>query len=100
MPGRAREALPYSSAPVRRLALLIAAACPLVLVACGGSSTATKPPVRLSVDSPGDGDVVHASTVQVSGRVSPAGATVTVLGRSAAVSGGRFSAVVPLQRDD
>jgi Glucodextranase, domain B/PASTA domain len=98
--GRIRRGLPYSAAAVRRLVLLIATAGPLALAACGGSSTATRPPVRLSVDAPGDGDVVHQRTVQVSGRVSPAGATVTVLGRAAAVSGGSFNAEVSLDRDD
>jgi hypothetical protein len=43
---------------MRRLGLLLAAACPLALAACGNaSSTASKPPVRLSVDAPGDGAV-------------------------------------------
>ena len=80
---------------------MLAAACPLALVACGGSSsTATKPPVRLSVDAPGDGAVVRAGTVEISGRVSPAGASVTVLGRSATIAGENFSASVPLAAGD
>ena len=96
-----RGALPYSAAAMRRLGLLIAAACPLALAACGGSSSpATKPPVRLSVDAPGDGAVVRAGTVEISGRVSPAGASVTVLGRSAAIAGETFSASVPLAAGD
>jgi hypothetical protein len=86
---------------MRRLGLLLAAACPLALAACGGSSsTSAKPPVRLSVDAPGDGAVVHDGTVQISGRVSPAGASVTVLGRSAAIAGGTFTASVRLQAGD
>jgi hypothetical protein len=86
---------------MRRLGLLLAAACPLALAACGGSSsTATKPPVRLNVDAPGDGAVVHAGTVEISGRVSPAAASVTVLGRSVTSAGGSFSASVPLQAGD
>lgn len=80
---------------------MLAAACPLALAACGGSSSpATKPPVRLSVDAPGDGAVVRAGTVEISGRVSPAGASVTVLGRSATITGGTFSASVPLEAGD
>jgi PASTA domain-containing protein/glucodextranase-like protein len=86
---------------MRRLGLLLAAACPLALAACGNaSSTASKPPVRLSVDAPGDGAVVRDGTVEISGRVSPAGASVTVLGRSATTVGGSFSASVPLDAGD
>ena len=86
---------------MRRLGLLLAAACPLALAACGGSSsTATKTPVRLTVDAPGDGAVVRDSSVEISGRVSPPGASVTVLGRSATIAGGSFSASVPLQAGD
>ena len=85
---------------MRRLGLLLAAACPLALAACGNSSSTAKPPVRLSVDAPGDGAVVRDGTVQISGRVSPAGASVTVLGRSATIAGGNFSASVPLEAGD
>ena len=86
---------------MRRLGLLLAAACPLALAACGNaSSTATKPPVRLSVDAPGDGAVVRDGTVEISGRVSPAGASVTVLGRAATTTGGSFTASVPLDAGD
>jgi len=83
---------------MRRLGLLVAAACPLALAACGGSSSTTsKQPVRLSVDAPGDGAVVREGSVEVSGRVSPTTASVTVLGRQATISGGTFSATVPLE---
>ena len=86
---------------MRRLAVLLAAAGPLALGACGGAgSTASKPPVRLTVDAPGDGAVVRQGSVEVSGRVSPAGAAVTVRGQSAAVAGGAFSAEVPLEGGD
>jgi hypothetical protein len=85
---------------MRRLGLLLVAACPLALAACGSSSSTAKPPVRLSVDAPGDGAVVRDGTVQISGRVSPAGASVTVLGRSATIAGGSFSASVPLEAGD
>ena len=86
---------------MRRLAVLLAAAGPLALGACGGAgSTASKPPVRLTVDAPGDGAVVRQRSVEVSGRVSPAGAAVTVRGQSAAVAGGAFSAEVPLEGGD
>jgi hypothetical protein len=86
---------------MRRLGLLLAAACPLALAACGNAtSTASKPSVRLSVDAPGDGAVVRDGTVDISGRVSPAGASVTVLGRAATSAGGSFSASVPLDAGD
>ena len=85
---------------MRRLGLLLAAACPLVLAACGGSESATRPPVRLSVDAPGDGAVVRDGVVKVSGRVSPPGASVTVLGRAASTAGGSFSMSVPLHAGD
>src|SRR5204863_3982773 len=49
------EAAAILAAVMRRLGLLLAAACPLAVAACGGSPTANKPPVRLSVDAPGDG---------------------------------------------
>src|SRR3977135_2287241 len=97
--------MPYSAAVMRRLGLLLTPACPRALpparAACGHASpTASKPPVRLSVDAPGDGAVVRDGTVEISGRVSPAGASVTVLGRSATTAGGSFSASVPLQAGD
>jgi hypothetical protein len=55
-------------------------------------------PVRLQVTAPADTAIVPAGTVEVRGRVSPAGARVWVLGRPAQVTGGRFSAVVPLEQ--
>ena len=85
---------------MRRLGLLLAAACPLAVAACGGSSTANRPVVRLSVDAPGDGTLVHDGNVEVSGRVSPPGASVMVLGRAATTTGGTFSASVPLHTGD
>ena len=85
---------------MRRLGLLLAAACPLAVAACGASSTANKPAVRLSVDAPGDGTLVHDGNVEVSGRVSPPGASVMVLGRAATTTGGTFSASVPLHTGD
>jgi Glucodextranase, domain B/PASTA domain len=96
------ERLPYSTAAMARLALLLlAAAGPLALAACGGSGPATtKPPVRLTVEAPSDGAVVRQGRVEVSGRVSPAGATVLVRGQVASVAGATFSAQVPLDSGD
>jgi len=100
-PSDRARGLPYSTAAVRRLALLMAAAGPLALAACGGSDpTGSKPPVRLTVDAPGDGAVVRQGSVEVSGRVSPAGATVMVRGQAASVVSGAFSAEVPLEGGD
>ena len=47
--------------------------------------------------SPADGSVVHEATVEVRGRVRPAGARVLVGGRAAPVSNGEFRAQAPLR---
>ncbi len=54
-------------------------------------------PVALTVAQPVDSALVHEDTVEVRGRVRPAGATVVVLGRQASVSDGEFHAQVPLR---
>lgn len=72
----------------------------LFLVAgCGGDdpSPALLSRVVLTVSAPSDGAVVRGGNVDVRGRVTPAVAEVTVLGRPALVTAGRFSAVVPLE---
>lgn len=72
----------------------------LVVGGCGGedrSPAADLAPVRLALTSPADGAIVRGGTVDVRGRVTPAVAQVTVLGRPALVTAGRFSAVVPLE---
>lgn len=53
--------------------------------------------MRLQVTAPSDGALVRGGTVDVQGRVSPASAGVTVLGRPALVAAGRFTVVVPLE---
>jgi hypothetical protein len=68
----------------------------LVLAGCGGHPK-PGPPVRLTIDSPSDLAVFHESAVQVSGRVAPRGAAVTVEGRPTPVRGGRFTATVQLE---
>jgi hypothetical protein len=76
-------------------------ACCAALAGCAGGETPREPslrPVRLEVTAPADAAIVRGGTVDVRGRVSPAGAKVRVLGRVARVSGGTFTAVVPLQR--
>ncbi len=66
----------------------------------GGDQTAQKPPppVRLRVTTPVDLGVVAAGTVEVRGSVSPRTAQVQVQGRRARVSGGTFTASVPLEQ--
>jgi hypothetical protein len=53
--------------------------------------------VKLELSSPGDGHMLRAETVDVTGTVAPLGATVTVAGRAATVDGSHFTATVPLQ---
>jgi hypothetical protein len=78
------------------LPLLAGAFCALLLTACGGSAPAPVAPVRLAVAAPTDQGTVRSASVQVRGTVRPAGATVTVGGRRARVSGRAFTARVPL----
>jgi hypothetical protein len=71
-----------------------------VLAGCGGGGDAPSPPaarVRLLVGAPPDGAVVRGGTVEVQGGVSPASAEVSVLGRPALVTSGRFTVVVPIE---
>jgi hypothetical protein len=82
---------------MRPLAPALLAACALALPACGGSDAdSSAQPVRLTMTGPADGSVVRAGEVELTGRVIPAGAAVTVRGEGVAVHGGRFSARVPL----
>jgi hypothetical protein len=72
----------------------------LGLAACGADDA--PPPkapaaVRLQVSAPADLAVADGGTVAVRGSVNPPGARVRVLGRPAQVSGGAFSAQVPLE---
>jgi hypothetical protein len=75
-----------------------ASAAALAAIALAGCGESKKPasPVRLSVDAPADMALLHAESVAVHGVVAPADARVTIEGRDVAVSGGRFSAQVPL----
>jgi len=75
------------------LLLLLAAA-----VGIGGCGEGSDPkPARLAVTTPADSAVVRDGSVEVRGRVHPAGAQVLVLGQRAAVTGARFHARVPLR---
>jgi hypothetical protein len=78
-----------------RPVLLAGALGALVLTGCGRH--AAPPPVRVHIAAPGDLSTARDSSVQLRGTVQPAGATVVVRGRRAAVSGsGTFSARVDL----
>jgi hypothetical protein len=71
------------------------------LAGCGGDEPARRPaprPVKLQISSPDDTTVVRGRMLDVRGVVSPAHARVRVLGRPAVVSGGTFSASVPLEQ--
>ncbi len=66
--------------------------------AVGGCGDRSDPrPARLAVRAPADSAVVREESVEVRGRVRPAGARVLVLGRPATVTGGLFRARVPLR---
>lgn len=83
-----------------RLAILTCAACAAaVLSGCGAgdSSSAPRERVRLKVSAPADGALVRGGTVEVRGSVSPASAEVSVLGRPALITDGRFTVVVPIE---
>jgi hypothetical protein len=70
------------------------------LAGCGTDDPAPAPalaPVRLAIAAPGDRAVVRGANVDVRGRVTPSVSQVTVLGRPALVTQGRFSALVPLE---
>jgi hypothetical protein len=84
-------------------ASVIGGACACAAAALTGCGAAGDDPparprerVQLTVTSPADGTVVRGGTVDVQGRVSPRSADVSVLGRPALVTGGRFTVVVPL----
>lgn len=83
-----------------RAAATIAAA--VALAGCGRDDAGRAPapslqPVSLQVTAPADEAAVRGGNVDVRGRVSPAAAEVTVLGRPALVTEGSFTAVVPLE---
>jgi Glucodextranase, domain B/PASTA domain len=82
---------------VRRLLLLLPAVL-AAAVGCGDEAPPPpRPPVQLSLTAPSDGAVAREPTVQVSGRVSPSGARVIVVGERVAVNGGGFSTSVDLR---
>jgi len=83
---------------MRRVAFLVLVAA----AAVGGCGADPKPPpdpapVKLSITAPGDSTTVKDDSVELTGTVQPARAAVEVLGHAAAVTGGSFSAQVPLK---
>lgn len=76
------------------LALLLA----LGVAGCGGEDRPPPDPpaVRLTISAPSDPSTVRTDSVELKGRVSPARASVLVLGKPARVSGGAFTADVSL----
>jgi uncharacterized Zn-binding protein involved in type VI secretion len=78
------------------LALLVGAA---ILAGCGDEPPPAQPTehVRLDISGPSDGSILRRGTADVRGSVSPQSSAVTVLGRPALVTGGRFTVVVPLE---
>ena len=81
---------------MRRLIVLLAAG--LLLSACGETPHPTpEPRVKLKLDAPDSGGTTRDDHIAVSGTVTPADATVQVMGVSAQVSAGAFTADVKLQ---
>ena len=84
-----------------RRSLVLFACLAAAAAGCGGDdgerAQRALVPVDLVVSSPSDDSVVQTETVEVRGTVEPAGASVRVLGRQAASSGGTWSAEVPLE---
>jgi Glucodextranase, domain B/PASTA domain len=79
---------------------LLALLAMTVLSACGEDRPQPprpEPAVELVVGSPADAVVVRAETVEIRGTVRPARARVEVLGRQVGVTGGTFTAEVPLE---
>jgi hypothetical protein len=81
--------------PLLALALLAA------VTACGSdgrrSGASGERAVRVTIAGPGDQATTRADTLTVHGQVSPAGASVLVLGQPADVVAGAFTARVPLR---
>ena len=67
---------------------------------CGADAPPPRLPsehVRLQISGPSDGSTLRRGTADVRGSVSPRSSSVTVLGRPALVTDGRFTVVVPLE---
>jgi Glucodextranase, domain B/PASTA domain len=86
---------------MRTSSVLVLACLAAAAAGCGGDggerAQRSLVPVELRVTAPDDEALVREDTVEVRGTVEPGGATVRVMGRDAAVSGGMFSAEVALE---
>ncbi|MBW3607422.1 MAG: PASTA domain-containing protein [Actinobacteria bacterium] len=85
---------------LRPMCLVAVALAVGVVAGCGGDDRPPAPPsehVRLEIAAPSDGSTLRRGTADVRGSVSPRASSVTVLGRPALVSDGRFTVVVPLE---
>jgi Glucodextranase, domain B/PASTA domain len=86
---------------MRTSSVLVLACLAAAAAGCGGDggerAQRSLVPVELRVTAPDDEALVRQDTVEVRGTVAPGGATVRVMGRDAAVSGGMFSAEVALE---
>ena len=81
-----------------RPVLLAACGLAVLAVGCGEDRRPSREnPVVLELSAPADAATVRAESVAVSGKVKPAGATVTVLGNEVAVERGSFTAEVALE---
>jgi multidrug efflux pump subunit AcrA (membrane-fusion protein) len=90
----------HTEAIVPRIPLIAGAlGAALLLAGCGGSAAPRAAgSVRLAIAAPRDMASVRDGSVQLSGTVHPAGATVTVRGRRASIAGGgSWTASVPLE---
>lgn len=75
----------------------MALAVAVAVSGCGAAAPRKpSPPVRLQLKAPADGSQTLAASVPITGTVSPANATVLVSGRQVAVTGGAFTATVPI----
>jgi hypothetical protein len=86
---------------VRLAAPLLAASTALLAASCGGSDPEARaaralPPVRITVTAPVGSATTRESHLTVRGSVTPRDASVRVLGRSAEVVAGTFTAEVDL----
>jgi hypothetical protein len=82
---------------MRRAPLLLLLLAVVPVAGCGGHARAAAPaPVRVTIEAPGDEMVTRSDVLTVRGSVTPADAAVQVLGRSADVVAGSFTARVPL----
>jgi len=87
---------------MRPVLAVLACAAAAAVSGCGGGDDGDRaqqppPPVQVDIATPADMATVQEESIEVSGTVEPAGASVRVLGRRAEVSSGSFSIEIPLE---